>query len=111
MLVTYNNSWNNHSRKRTVKKDFKVGPNSVKFITIALIAIAALFYLSQSAQGSSQKYQIMQLTQQRQDLEARTKDLEVEAARLKSLDEIKKSTQANSLVPIDDNNFIKGTTN
>ncbi len=105
MLITRNNSWQSGYRKRTVKKDFKVGPTSIKFITITLFALAALFYLSQSAQGASQKYQIMQLSQTHQDLESKTKDLEVEAARLKSLDTIKKSTQNSGLVPIDGNSF------
>jgi len=104
MLITNKRSWNS-SRKRTYKKDFKVGPLTLRFATVALIAVAALFYLAQSAQGSSQKYQIMQLSSQRQELEAKTKDLEVEAARLKSLNEIKKSTQINNLEPIEQNSI------
>ena len=66
---------------------------SIKFITIALLAIAALFYLAESSQASSQKYKIMQLQDTKSQLEADGKDLEVEAARLKSLNEIKNSSQ------------------
>lgn len=100
MLVTRNRTWQSSVRKRTIKKELKVGPMSVKFVTVALLAIVGLFYLSQSAQSSAQKYQIMQVSSQKQELESKTKDLEVEAARLKSLNEIKKSTQASSLEPI-----------
>jgi hypothetical protein len=106
MLLTNNRSWERGMRKRTIKKDFKVGPVSVKFITMTLLALAALFYLAQSSQGSAQKYQVMQLSQTRLELESKTKDLEVEAARLKSLDEIKKSTQGSELVPMDGSSFF-----
>lgn len=100
MLVTRNRTWQSGVRKRTIKKDLKVGPMSIKFVTVALLAIVGLFYLSQSAQASAQKYQIMQVSSQKQELESKTKDLEVEAARLKSLNEIKKSSQASNLEPI-----------
>jgi len=66
---------------------------SIKFITIALLAIAALFYLAESSQASSQKYKVMQLQDSKNQVEASSKDLEVEAARLKSLNEIKNSSQ------------------
>ncbi len=105
MLITNNRSWQNGARKRTIKKDFKIGPMSMKFVTITLLALAALFYLAQSAQGSSQKYQVMQYSAETQELQAQSKDLEVQAARLKSLDEIKKSTQNSDFQPIDSNSF------
>lgn len=107
MLITRNNNWASGYRKRTVAKEIKVGPVSLKFITIALVAVAALFYLAQSTQGSSQKYQIMQLSDSKNELVAQGKDLEVEAARLKSLNEIKKSSQNTGLVPSDQVNFVK----
>lgn len=100
MLITRGNSWQSGRRKRTVGREIKVGPLSLKFITLSLLAIAALFYLAQSAQGSSQKYQIMQLASTKQELVAKTKDLEVEAARLKSLDEIKKNAARSDLQSI-----------
>jgi len=93
MLITRTNIWEPGLRKRTIKKELKIGPVSVKFITIALLAIAALFYLAESSQASSQKYKIMQLQDAKNQVEANSKDLEVEAARLKSLNEIKNSSQ------------------
>lgn len=93
MLITKTNTWEPGYRKRTINKEFKIGPVSLKFIAIALIAVGALFYLAQSTQASSQKYQIMQLQQDENQLEAQSKDLEVTAARLKSLNEIKTDSQ------------------
>jgi len=96
--MTQTNSWEPGYRKRTIKKEIKIGPLSLKFISIALIAVGALFYLAQSTQGAAQKYQIMQLSSQASQLEAQGKDLEVEAVRLKSLNEIKNSSGSLGLV-------------
>lgn len=106
MLITRNNNWETGNRKRTIKQELKIGPVSLKFISIALIAIAALFYLAQSTQTSAKKYTIMQLNETKTELEAKGKDLEVQAARLKSLNEIKKSAENSDLEPIGQTNYI-----
>lgn len=98
MLITRTNNWETGFRKRTIKKEIKIGPVSLKFITIALIAVGALFYLAQSTQGAAQKYKIMQLTSDQSQIEAQSKDLQVEAVRLKSLNEIKNSSNSLGLV-------------
>lgn len=98
MLITQSNTWEPGFRKRTIKKELKIGPVSLKFITVALIAVGALFYLAQSTQAASSKYKIMQLTESQKQLQAQSKDLEVEAVRLKSLNEIKNSSDSLGLV-------------
>jgi len=99
MLITRTNTWEPGFRKRTIKNELKIGPISLKFITIALIAIAALFYLAQSAQTSTFKYKIMELEDQKSKVQTDVKQLEVESARLKSLGEIKNSAQTLNLEP------------
>lgn len=94
MLITQSNTWQPGFRKRTIRSELKIGPVSLKFITIALLAIAALFYLSQSAQSSTFKYKIMDLEDQKSNIETDLRQLEVESARLKSLNEIKNSVPA-----------------
>lgn len=98
MLITQQNTWQPGFRKRTIKKEFKVGPLSVKFITVALIAVGALFYLAQSTQSSAQKYKINQLVNTKDQLDAQSKDLEIEAVRLRSLNEIKTTAEGQGLV-------------
>jgi len=97
MLVTKARVWEMGTRKRTISREVKLGPLSMKAATIAIIALAALFYLAQSNQGSVEKYRIMQLEESKKEIEAQTKQLEVEAARLKSLNEIKKSSEGMGL--------------
>jgi hypothetical protein len=91
MLITSSNSWDSGVRKRTLKSELKLGPVSLKFVTIALLATAALFYLAQSTQASSLKYKVMDLQDQKAQAQTDIKQLEVESARLKSLNEIKNS--------------------
>ena len=98
MLITRQNTWQPGIRKRTIKKEFKVGPMSLNFIALALIAVGALFYLAQSTQGSAQKYKINQLTDTKNQLISQSKDLEIEAVRLKSLNEIKSTAEGQGLV-------------
>ncbi|MBM2821111.1 MAG: hypothetical protein HW405_871 [Candidatus Berkelbacteria bacterium] len=100
MLITQNNSWQSGFRKRTISKSLKIGPISLRFITLALLAIAALFYLSQSTQASTFKYKIMDLEEQKQKAQTDVNQLELESARLKSLNEIKNSAQNINLEPI-----------
>lgn len=90
MLITKTNNWDRGIRKRTIGSEIKLGPVSLKFVTIAIIAMSFLFYLAQSTHAAAQKYQIMQLNGTKLELETRGKDLEVQAARLRSLNEIKK---------------------
>jgi len=111
MLITNNNSWDYGVRKRTIGQDFKIGPISLRFIAIALVAIAALFYLAQSTQASVNKYRIMQLCEQQSQLEVKTADLEVEAARLKSLNEIKKNSENLNLEPTEKIIYNQSTSN
>lgn len=101
MLITRENHWQDGYRKRTIPTDFKIGPVSLKFVTIALLAIAALFYLAQSTQGSTFKFKIMQLEDQKTKIQTDVKQLEVESARLKSLNELKTSAENLNLVESD----------
>jgi len=107
MLITRNNNWEEGYRKRTIAQEVKIGPLTIKFATIALLAIAALFYIAMSTQGSAQKYQLMQISETKKDLETKANDLEVEAARLKSINEIKKTAEAQNLEPVGEIDYLQ----
>lgn len=93
MLITRANTWHSPYRKRTINSEIKLGPVSLKFVTVILIAIAALFYLSQSSQAAILKYKVMDLEDQKSKAQTDVKQLEVESARLKSLNEIKNNAE------------------
>lgn len=98
MLITQTNNWDGSYRKRTINRNLKLGPISLRFITVALIAVAALFYLAQSTQASTFKYKIMDLEEQKNKVQTDVKQLELESARLKSLNEIENNAAALNLV-------------
>lgn len=98
MLITQSNSWDSGIRKRTIKSELKLGPVSLKFVTIALIAVGALFYLAQSTQATSQKYQVTNLQSQVQQKQNDLNELKVNAARLQSLSAIKAGAASQSMV-------------
>jgi len=100
MLLTRTNIWEPGFRKRTLKREFQIGPVSLKFITLALLTVAALFYLAQSAQSSTFKFKIMELEDQKAKIQTDVKQLEVESARLKSLNEIKNGVGSMNLEPV-----------
>ncbi len=99
MLIIQSNSWESGIRKRTLKNELKLGPVSLKFVTIALLATAALFYLAQSTQASSLKYKVMDLEDQKANAQTDLKQLEVESARLQSLSELKNSATSMNMEP------------
>ncbi|KKQ74558.1 MAG: hypothetical protein US94_C0002G0018 [Berkelbacteria bacterium GW2011_GWB1_38_5] len=99
MLITRANTWEQGLRKRTIGSSLKIGPITLKFVTIVLLAVAALFYLAQSTQSATFKYKIMDLESQKSKALTDVKQLEVESARLKSLNEIKNSAQTMNMEP------------
>lgn len=85
---------NQSFQKRTIKNEVKIGPLSIQFIVIIILAAIALFYLAQSTQGATENYKLQQLRDQKEKLQTETERLEVESARIKSINEIKKSADS-----------------
>jgi hypothetical protein len=72
-------------RKRNLTRRVTLGPNSVKFLVLFILAAFSLFYLSQSSQSATRNYVVSDLEQQKKDTGAQLDRLEVEANRLKAL--------------------------
>lgn len=88
MLITNSNNWVSGSRKRTIGRGFSVGPVSVKFLTILILAAAALFYLAQTTQSATKNYKLRELEIQKSALKEENDRLQVESIRLKSLNNL-----------------------
>ena len=76
-----------------INRQLKLGPISVRFVTVAILIIAALFYLAQTTQSATKNYRLRELDEQKSKLQDENDRLEAEATRLKSLSEIKKVTE------------------
>ena len=101
-ILTITNSEENQSnyRKRAISREIVVGPNTIKFITIAIFAILAIVFLSQSTAGANRSVKVRQLTDEKSNLELTKERLEVESSRLQSLSEVDKNITKPSLEPV-----------
>lgn len=100
-LTNSKKSFNGFERRRTINVKRGAGPVSLKFITIAILAVLSLLYLVQANSSATKGYSLKALEEERTKLEAQNERLEVEAARQKSLKEIKNKTQNSGMVPVD----------
>ncbi len=94
-------------RKRTIDRNVSLGPLSVRFLTIAVLSVLALFYLIQSSQGESSGLRANDLIKEKEELRQEMRRLELESIRLRSLNEIKKNSS--SLEPVNQINHLPST--
>ncbi|PIP21430.1 MAG: hypothetical protein COX39_03010 [Candidatus Nealsonbacteria bacterium CG23_combo_of_CG06-09_8_20_14_all_40_13] len=99
MLITRTNALVPGMRKRTIGRQVHFGPVFLKFITVIILAAAAIFYLASTTLGATSNYKLQQSQEEKAKLEAENQRLQIEAVRLKSLNEIKNSTQNMNLEP------------
>jgi cell division protein FtsL len=90
----------NH-RTRVVDRGFKLGPLSIKFITIGLITILSLIYLAQSNVTATKGYELKELQSEKEELTLENERLEVEANRLKALKNVEKTARKSGMVDVD----------
>jgi hypothetical protein len=81
------------------KSELKLGPISSGFVIIAIVAILALLYLNAITKTSVFGYQLSQLQTQHSAVISANQELEVEAARLTSIEQIQNSKAVQGLVP------------
>lgn len=87
-VITNSNTFALGQKKKTVTKGFVVGPNAIRFITLAILAILGVVYLSQSTAGASRSVRIRDLETNKSNLELQKEQLEMEQTRLQSLNQI-----------------------
>lgn len=80
------------------KAEFKLGPVSSTMVIVAVVAVLALLYLNQITKNSVFGYQVADLQRQRNVAVAEKQELEVEAARLTSIQQIQNSKAVSGMV-------------
>lgn len=106
MLVTNVNTIEPGVRKHTIGKDIKLGPLTLKFMTILFLAILALFYLAQSTQSATRNYKAREIEDQKNRLGEENQRLQIEVIRLKSLNEIKSGLDSLNLESAKETGYI-----
>jgi Tfp pilus assembly protein PilO len=72
-------------RRRTLTSEMSIGPLTLRFITVIIIAALCILYLAQSTQGATQNYQLRELEQKKQEMDKENEQLQIEAVRLQAL--------------------------
>lgn len=77
-----------------------IGPVSNTVILVVLACLLGLLYLSQVTKTNAYGFQVEELRQTQSQLEGEHAELELQAARLQSVDRVKNSGVAKGLVPV-----------
>ena len=91
LTITATNQQRTGFRKRTLTRSaVAVGPISIQLVLIIVGTLLGVFYLIQSNRVSTQNLQLRALDQKKSQIAEDNERLSVEAARLQSLQQIKK---------------------
>lgn len=87
-LVTKGRTIELGRKKKTISRSVVIGPNAIKFVTLTIIAVLAVVYLSQSTAGAGRSVKLREIESTKGDLTLEKERLESEQTRLKALKEI-----------------------
>lgn len=73
------------ARKHTVPQLVKIGPVSLRVLTVASLASLLLFYLAQTTQSATTSYEVQSLGEKQQELSQDVERMQLEAQRLQTL--------------------------
>ncbi len=82
------------------RQGLRLGPVSLGFITVLIFSLISLFYLAQSNQITTKGYALQEFQQQEDKIVSENERLQVEAARLESLNKAKEKSGELSMTPI-----------
>ncbi len=86
--VTNSNSNVIGKKKKTVGREITIGPNAIKFVAVAIFAVLAVVYLTQSTAGANRGVKVQDLDNKKAELQLEKERLESEQTRLRSLKQI-----------------------
>lgn len=85
-------------RQRTVsRRKLLAGPVSLQLVFILACTVVGLFYLVQSNRVSTEQMKVRAMEAQKAETQSENERLQVEAARLQSVQQIKKSAEESKL--------------
>lgn len=87
-------------RKKTIRNRLTTGPVTLAIVTVVLTCFVALMFLTQVFDSSTKGYEITELQNKAEDLKNEHAKLEIEAARLKSFENLDGEADKLNMVPI-----------
>ncbi|MDD3773834.1 MAG: hypothetical protein PHW50_00905 [Patescibacteria group bacterium] len=87
--------------KRTISQQMSLGPITVKFLAILVIAFLSIFYLFQSNSSAAKAFMTRDLETKQENLTAENERLQYEAERLKSLSQTESAAKEKGMVQVE----------
>lgn len=104
----------NRKKKKVFNKKqrspFRVGKMTIGFMAVFVLLPLCIFLLSQTNQMTMKGDDISKLEKRKQELTDEKQRLEVEAARLQSIQEIQKDVPKTNMVPTKKVNYVNSST-
>ncbi|MBU1167750.1 hypothetical protein KKC60_05090 [Patescibacteria group bacterium] len=110
LTLTKSKSSKRGVRKSSFGQSVKTGPVTLVIATIALFCLLSFFFLAQVFQSSTKGYEVSELEKRIEDLDDENQKLEIQAAELKSLDNIERSVEEINMVPVQDVVYLEAST-
>jgi len=107
-VVTRSNRMGRGRKKTTISKSIVIGPSAIKFVTLTIVAVLAVVYLSQSTAGANQSIQVRDIQSTKDRLGLEEERLQAEQTRLQSLRNIDSGTPKDTMQPVSNVNYIDG---
>ena len=85
---------------RTVPRKVGFGPHAARYFGIGILAVVALFMLTQSSTGATSAYTKNDLNKQISQVGGDVASLQLEAKRVQSLQNVQNSDTAKAMVPV-----------
>ncbi len=96
---------------QSYRKQFRIGRFALGVMGIVVVLSLSLFYLSQTNQVTAKGYDITSLEKKKRELTDEKERLEIEAARLQSIQQIKKDISSTDMVPVQKINYVRAVSN
>lgn len=97
----------NASYRKSIFGRVKSGPVTMVMVVVFLVCVLSFFFLAQVFQSSTKGYEITELQNKVKDLEEQNKSLEIEAAELKSFENLKSEAETLNMVSTSEIVYLK----
>lgn len=99
-IIPNSNDYQPGIRKKAIKREVIIGPTAIKFVTIAIVAVLFIIYLTQSTANASRSIKVRDAADQKSNYEEIQTRLEDEKTRLESLNRINQETEKVQMEPV-----------
>ena len=107
VLTLSQNGYYGTKAKSARAHTLRLGPVSVRVLSVFLLMVVALFYIAQSQAGATKGYEVKQLEEKKAEITTINNELSIKASKLQSIQKIDKKVTHLNLVPTTEYKFLK----